>query len=273
MTGRSQRSIETCPCLVKRSTSEFHGWCCPLCCINLPGAPSAQFEKWYFKNQQVMYAQDHDSNSANMSTYGSLGANTQLQLPNGVSSGSQQSTGGASRALHGDNPHVFDPAPATTARQPTGAQTTGAQELQGPDHPPYGQGLQQELAQAAQQPRPLSLVHGRSVATPQTLRSAVRVQKLFSAESRTSSVGQEQQGVRWMARFTEFLRTTASRGATRMDRMLEPFGIQHGGHGAPLRVQQGSGVQHQINFSPPGKLSAPPHPFFRGLTQDPRSAV
>ena len=52
--------------------------------------------------------------------------------------------------------------------------TTGAQELQGPDHPPDGQGLQQELVQAAQQPRPLSLVHGRSVATPQTLRSAVR---------------------------------------------------------------------------------------------------
>ena len=157
--------------------------------------------------QQVMYAQDDHGNSADMSTCGSLSASE--RLPNGVNSGSQVvASGGASRDLHGENPNMFDPAPIPAARQPVEVQEPRAQEMPGPAHPPYEQGLQQNLAQAAQRPVPLSLEHGRNVRTPSTPTSAVRVQEFFSAESRSSSVGQEQQGVRWMARFTEFLRTT-----------------------------------------------------------------
>ena len=193
-----------------------------------------------------------------MSTYGSLSASE--RLPNGVNSGSQVvASGGASRDLHGENPNMFDPAPIPAARQPVEVQEPRAQEMPGPAHPPYEQGLQQNLAQAAQRPVPLSLEHGRNVRTPSTPTSAVRVQEFFSAESRSSSVGQEQQGVRWMARFTEFLRTTASRGANGMDRMLDSFGIQHGGQGTVLRAQTRGEVQ-QINFSPPEELPGPPPP-------------
>ena len=53
--------------------------------------------------------------------------------------------------------------------------------------------------------------------------STVTVQEYFSAESRTAT--NEQQGVRWMARFTEFLRTTANRGASGVDRVLDGLGI------------------------------------------------
>ena len=104
------------------------------------------------------------------------------------------------------------------------------------------------------------MVHGRSVATPQSPQRAVRVQEFYPAESRTSSVGEEQQGVRWMARCTESLRMTANRGATAMDRMLDSFGIQHGSYGHLQRTQPGAGVQQQLNFAPPEEIPAPSHP-------------
>ena len=93
-----------------------------------------------------MYAQNHDSDSASTSRYGSLG--TGVQTSNGVSSGSQYATEGASRDLQGEFPNVFDPAPIVAPRQLTGVPLTGAQELLSPDHPPYGQGLQQEVTAA-----------------------------------------------------------------------------------------------------------------------------
>ena len=53
--------------------------------------------------------------------------------------------------------------------------------------------------------------------------STVTVQEYYSAGSRTTT--NEQQGVRWMARSTEFLRTTANRGASGVDRVLDGLGI------------------------------------------------
>ncbi|CAE7708795.1 unnamed protein product [Symbiodinium sp. CCMP2592] len=202
-----------------------------------------------------MYAQNHDSNSAGNGLLGPQG-----QLPNGVSSGSnEQAANGASRDLPGDNPNVFDPAPPRDAQRPTRTQEAVTQALRAGDHPPYGSGAMLDGDMQAQQISGMPRLPSGAIGTPQTPRSAVRVQEFFSAESRTSNAGQEQQGVRWMARFTEFLRTTASRGATGMDRVLDSFGLHHGNAGGQVVRSRAAGELQQINFSPPEELPGEPN--------------
>ncbi|CAE7449901.1 unnamed protein product [Symbiodinium sp. CCMP2456] len=86
--------------------------------------------------------------------------------------------------------------------------------------------------------------------------SSVRVQEFFATQTSQSPPG-DTQGVRWMARFSEFLRTTASRGAMGVDRMLDGLGIP------PLPVQQrvarvASTNALRLNVSPPEDLTSPP---------------
>ena len=92
----------------------------------------------------------------------------------------------------------------------------------------------------------------REPPTPVTPSSAtVRVQEFFTTQSTSP---QEPQGIRWMARFSEFLRATATRGVHGMDRMLDGLGIPS--MPAGRQVQVGNALQ--LNVSPPEEL--PPAP-------------
>ena len=84
--------------------------------------------------------------------------------------------------------------------------------------------------------------------TPPTPASAVHVQQeFFSAQSGTT--GAEVQRVRWMSRFTEFLRSTATRGAQGVDRVLDGLGVP------PLPQRAAAGSTRPV-FSPPEELPA-----------------
>ena len=96
--------------------------------------------------------------------------------------------------------------------------------------------------------------------SPQTPTSAIHVQEFYTAQ--TGPTGSEVQGVRWMARFSEFLRSTATRGAQGMDRMLDGLGIP------PLPQREARitpSPTQRPNISPPEDLpqqvvQAPPVP-------------
>ena len=88
--------------------------------------------------------------------------------------------------------------------------------------------------------------------SPQTPTSAIHVQEFYSAQ--TGPTGSEVQGVRWMARFSEFLRSTATRGAQGMDRMLDGLGIP------PLPQREARitpSPSQRPNISPPEDLPQP----------------
>ena len=139
-----------------------------------------------------------------------------------------------------NNPNVHDPAPTTTAAEFLSRAIPAAAE---PDvvEPAYetipdsGARVGATLFPPPSSPAPIS-------ATPPS-GSTVRVQEFYTAESRNERA--DQSGFRWMARITEFLRTTATRSATNMDRMLDNLGFPHA---------QQQPQSSPMNISPPQDL-------------------
>ena len=86
--------------------------------------------------------------------------------------------------------------------------------------------------------------------------SRVRVQEFFTEQTAPDRRG-EQHGVRWMARFSEFLRTTATRGASGVDRMLDGLGLNP----IPVHPKMTSTVSSStaMNVSPPEDFPTPPN--------------
>ena len=84
--------------------------------------------------------------------------------------------------------------------------------------------------------------------------SRVRVQEFFTEQTGPDSRG-EPHGVRWMARFSEFLRTTATRGASGVDRMLDGLGLNP----MPVQPKMTSTVSSStaMNISPPEDFPTP----------------
>ena len=138
------------------------------------------------------------------------------------------------------NPNVYDPAPSTSAAEFLSRAIPAATE---PDvaEPTYdvtpepGARVATTLFPPPTSPAPMS--------TSPPSGSTVRVQEFYSAESRDERT--DQSGFRWMARITEFLRTTATRSATNVDRMLDNLGFPH-----VQQQTQGS----SLNISPPQEL-------------------
>ena len=118
--------------------------------------------------------------------------------------------------------------------------------------PPYHE-LPHQGANVISSNRDRAVMEAPNVVTPTS--SAMRVQEFYT--TRSGSAG-EPQGVRWMARFTEFLRMTASRSANGVDRVLDGLGIpttsQHRDH-RPLETAV---TNIPLNFSPPEALPSPP---------------
>ena len=109
--------------------------------------------------------------------------------------------------------------------------------------------------------------------TPTTpMSSTVRVQEYYTAQSGSST--SNPQGVRWMARFSEFLRTAADRGASGVDRFLDGLGIPQLHHETTQTrrlgpLQQTSAAQAtMVVYSPPEELPPPPR---RPVQPPPRS--
>ena len=140
------------------------------------------------------------------------------------------------------NPNLFDPAPVTAVEFLSGVNTAAAE----PDvvDPAYGAAPDMEArATTTLQPPPVSPPEPMSSVVTPPSGSTVRVQEFYSAESRQERT--ERSGFQWMARITEFLRTTATRSATNVDRMLDNLGFPH------IQPQtQNEGVV----FSPPQDL-------------------
>ena len=92
----------------------------------------------------------------------------------------------------------------------------------------------------------------RDVPAPSTPSSSTfRVQEFFTSQS---SPGNESQGIRWMTRFSEFLRTTATRGVHWMDGL----GMQMApGQSGNVGQATATGA-YQMNVSPPEEM--PPRP-------------
>ncbi|OLQ13573.1 hypothetical protein AK812_SmicGene2398 [Symbiodinium microadriaticum] len=86
--------------------------------------------------------------------------------------------------------------------------------------------------------------------------STFRVQEFFTSQS---SPGNESQGIRWMTRFSEFLRTTATRGVHWMDGLgMQAVPGQSGNVG-----QATATGTYQMNISPPEEM--PPRPRYLDL--------
>ena len=84
--------------------------------------------------------------------------------------------------------------------------------------------------------------------------SAMRVQEFYT--SHTGEAG-EGQGVRWMARFTEFLRMTATRSANGVVRVLDGLGIPSVNYQREPRTVGSTMANVPMNFSPPEALPSP----------------
>ena len=164
------------------------------------------------------------TSAAAASSYGAAG--TADALANGVPAHErQQQVNGTMGTQELENPNLHDPAPPPDPRVDASniGQASALQPV--PADPSY-----EELHQGVNVVRTGVLpTEATTPATEQAehpttpANSTVTVQEYFSAESRTAT--NEQQGVRWMARFTEFLRTTANRGASGVDRVLDGLGI------------------------------------------------
>ncbi|OLP89029.1 Copia protein [Symbiodinium microadriaticum] len=113
-----------------------------------------------------------------------------------------------------------------------------------PAEPPYD-GDPHLSANVITQASQDDMVAQRALPTPPTPASTVHVQEFYSAQS--GPAGAEVQGVRWMTRFTEFLRSTATRGAQSFDRVLDGLGV-------PPLPQRGAMVPANPGFSPPEEL-------------------
>ena len=184
-----------------------------------------------------------DSATTRTPTYGAVSA--QAGLVNGVVNGNgQHGPTGAPAVPSLENPNLGDAGqpvdrPGLPARPTT---------LPPPDSvdPPYG--VEPHSAASVITPTEQREINGSRVfPSPQTPNGSMRVQEFFSARSQTSTA--ETQGARWMARFTEFLRHTASRGATSFDRVMDGLGLPHGAREAETTV-----AAVQYSFSPPESL-------------------
>ena len=156
------------------------------------------------------------------------------------------------------NPNVQDPFTETARPQAVRSPAAGEVFLGNVD-PPYD----------ASQPEPGASVIGtdhrreglntparRELRGQSTPTSSVRVQEFYSAESTETGDGRDQGGVRWMARFTEFLRTTATRGAHGMDRVLDNLGLTSP-HAAQQDIRLTRTMTTPVRFSPPEELPPP----------------
>ena len=94
---------------------------------------------------------------------------------------------------------------------------------------------------------------GQPTSTPTS--STMRVQEFYSAASGQANA--EAQGVRWMARFTEFLRVAATRGANGMDRVLDGLGLPPPAPARERRVTSTTVSEERLNLSPPEPLPSP----------------
>ena len=152
------------------------------------------------------------------------------------------------------NPNLLDSVQLGDRPEPT---MTANDLLQPPraTDPPYGNSdMGAHVMTTVDQAPNTVLANGQTMQTPATpTSSTVRVQEFFTARS---PPGQEAQGIRWMARFSEFLRTTATRGVNSMDRMLDGLGIpQLPATARPANVSSSTPTL-RMNVSPPEELPA-----------------
>ena len=173
------------------------------------------------------------------------------QLPNGVT---QQGEHAASSGV--ENPNQGDlPRPTRTTAADFLAATMPVDT--GPEmaEPPYDMAPDWDARDThGRSSRPFPTPPPQAVTPPSG--STVRVQEFYSAASRGNG---EQSGIRWVTRLTEFLRTTANRSASNVDRMLDHLGIPAlspptTSYSLPGRV---IGARN-VNFSPPEELPNQP---------------
>ena len=175
---------------------------------------------------------------------------------NGVPAVDRQSQIPWESGVFAENPNSYDPNPGTIRQSATGNPSPGQMFL-GNVEPPYGnlQDASTNVSQGAREQGPTTPARRepRSATTP--TRSPVRVQEFYTAEQEEGIQAVDQGGVRWMARFTEFLRTTASRGVTGVDRMLDNLGFMHPNVSMiPTDPRMQRSLSSPVRFSPPEQL-------------------
>ena len=172
---------------------------------------------------------------------------------NGVPSTEGQAVG--SRDERMENPNLQDQ-PAVPIMTPPARNLASGEVFMGFTEPPYGNVLETQAAAAVLngQATPARTPPGREPMSSSTPTSAtVRVQEFYTAQQTPAQEGRDVSGVRWIARFTEFLRTTATRGAMGMDRMMDNLGLNQPN---VTNVTQGGTMVRASNmqFSPPEHL-------------------
>ena len=190
------------------------------------------------------------------STYGAMAPSD--GRPNGITRVFEEtSSASVSASLDGmGNPNLHDPAPPQVF-EPS-SETTASTELR-PDvaEPQYGE-PERSATVIIPEASVVPTTPRRSLAMQQNGNpgsSTVRVQEFYSAES-SSSVNEER-NIRWMTRFTEFMRTAANRGANGLDRVMDNLGLA-AGHQASQSFMASSVANvhrsNQMSFSPPEEL-------------------
>ena len=180
-----------------------------------------------------------------------------IQL-NGVPAAVRASTNpGESGVPLVENPNLHDPSPGMI-RQPAAGDPASGQMFLGTAEPPYGDipdtGAR-VISQGAREVGVSTPTRREPRTTPTPTRSAVRVQEFYTAEQGEGLRAGDQGGVRWMTRFTEFLRTTASRGVIGVDRVLDNLGLSHQNVSMiPSDSRMQRSVSSPLRFSPPEQL-------------------
>ena len=193
-------------------------------------------------------------------------------LPNGVTREERNAAvQGNDGSVALENPNAYDQNPVATRSSTSTSPGDGGVFL-GAVEPPYDNLPQPSANVISQEPRtqPVQTPERRDTRRTPTPTSSVRVQEFYSAESTEGGEGRDHGGVRWMARFTEFLRTsfaaTATRGAHGIDRALDNLGLAP----AQPEFQEGRVMRTRsspVRFSPPedfpqapsqGRPPAPP---------------
>ena len=215
-----------------------------------------------------MEAQPTVSNAATSSGAGVSGATGASQgfgsLLNGVEPSVRVEQQGAELSgLPLENPNVYDPSPAMPMLPHAEGRTIPSEGQAAIPEPPYG--LQpNRSANVLTTEAPVN----NMMTPPRTMQrsspsptGSVQVQEFFTAESRTTSGVEEQGGVRWMTRVSELLRTTVSRGAHGVDRMLDSLGL-HAQQQPPQAARRLQGPSHQLpGISPPEELAGSLRPM------------
>ena len=160
-----------------------------------------------------------------------------------------------------ENPNLQDQ-PAMSIVTPSARNLASGEVFMGFTEPPYGNASETQAAAAVLngQATPARTPPRREPMSSSTPTSAtVRVQEFYTAQQTPGQEGRDVSGVRWIARFTEFLRTTATRGAMGMDRMMDNLGLNQPN---VTNVTQGGAMVRASNmqFSPPEHLPQTPDP-------------